>query len=438
MPYPSEHAARINDPKKYEKVRRENDKFGSGIDAIWGITADGKAELQAIRFDASKYTAEQAKKWCEENDFTPMMFEPAEKNEEKMTVFKYVTNIMLSAEQTQSWVDVISVDKQILADGREVEFTEKDANEMLSNFSNEICADYQHQSMSDDPNRAIASGWIKKLREIKRNGKRVVQACVDWTDRAREYIRNKEYRYTSAEFQRNAKDVSGKSIGTILRAIALTNRHAWDGQEAVTLKIKEMYQEGENKMKLETGTIKLMALPENFNELAEADQTTRFNEAVKKMNESNVQLTQQIAGLKKDGGDIISLQAKISGQEASIKLMQEELNENRFEKFWIGSVKKTYPAEKEKIKELWKLNAKITEDSIAARPEHGLLVTTGNAGDKDNKSSAKNPIEELDAAITKLCTDQKIPYYQAVTLIAKENKDLMKRYNDYTKKPLSE
>jgi len=77
MPYPTEHAARLKAPSHYERFRRENDKFGPGIHAIWGITADGKAELQTIRFDAAKFTVAEAKAWLEEHGHKPILFEPA-------------------------------------------------------------------------------------------------------------------------------------------------------------------------------------------------------------------------------------------------------------------------------------------------------------------------------------------------------------------------
>lgn len=68
-PYPNEHACRILSPDGWDRVRRQNDKFGSGIHAIWGIK-DNKSELQAIRFDKSKFTPAQAKKWCKDHEYT--------------------------------------------------------------------------------------------------------------------------------------------------------------------------------------------------------------------------------------------------------------------------------------------------------------------------------------------------------------------------------
>lgn len=82
-PYPNEHAARLEDPAKYDSFARVNDAFGDGIDAIYGIK-EGVSELQAIRFDKDKYTAEEAKQWLEEHDFEPILFEPVIEESFKM------------------------------------------------------------------------------------------------------------------------------------------------------------------------------------------------------------------------------------------------------------------------------------------------------------------------------------------------------------------
>jgi hypothetical protein len=77
MPYLTEHAVRLESPSKYERFRRENDKFGEGIDVIWGITADGKVELQALRFDAKRYSIEDVRKWLKEHGYEDATIEPA-------------------------------------------------------------------------------------------------------------------------------------------------------------------------------------------------------------------------------------------------------------------------------------------------------------------------------------------------------------------------
>lgn len=74
MPYPNEHAARINDPSDYDEFARK--KIAPGIDAIFGIK-EGKSEIQAYRFDSKKFTPEQAQKWLDEHKIKPIDFEDA-------------------------------------------------------------------------------------------------------------------------------------------------------------------------------------------------------------------------------------------------------------------------------------------------------------------------------------------------------------------------
>ena len=83
-PYPNEHAARLTDPDQYDRIRRVNDEFGAGIDAIYGIK-DETAELQAIRFDADRFTPAEARQWLSDNEYSPTEFEEAtgERNEER-------------------------------------------------------------------------------------------------------------------------------------------------------------------------------------------------------------------------------------------------------------------------------------------------------------------------------------------------------------------
>jgi len=87
-PYPNEHAARMKSPDGYKRMRRQNDKFGPGIHAIFGVTDEDKTELQAVRFDREKFTAAEAKAWLKEHDMKPTGFEPAAEKAEKSTAHK--------------------------------------------------------------------------------------------------------------------------------------------------------------------------------------------------------------------------------------------------------------------------------------------------------------------------------------------------------------
>lgn len=102
MPYPHEHSARIVEPSKFiqDSFRRENDKFGDGIDPIFGRLKNppegeaGSMVLHTIRFRSDKWTVAQAKKWLKDHDYHPLSFEPAEDSKgasEDMPIFKYIT-----------------------------------------------------------------------------------------------------------------------------------------------------------------------------------------------------------------------------------------------------------------------------------------------------------------------------------------------------------
>ena len=75
MPFKKEHAARIKSPSGFSDFRRVPN-LDDGVDAIVGIK-DGKSTIQSIRFDKTKFSETQAKKWLEKNRYVAIKFEPA-------------------------------------------------------------------------------------------------------------------------------------------------------------------------------------------------------------------------------------------------------------------------------------------------------------------------------------------------------------------------
>ena len=98
-PYPNEHAARLEDPDKYQDFRREADAGGEGIDFIYGIINE-TAELQSIRFDKTKYSVDEAIAWLDEHDYEPIKFEPASEEREMTDISTEVV-----VEETEQSVD---------------------------------------------------------------------------------------------------------------------------------------------------------------------------------------------------------------------------------------------------------------------------------------------------------------------------------------------
>jgi len=79
---------------------------------------------------------------------------------------------------------------------------------------NDMVIDYEHQTMHGG--NAPAAGWIKRL--VNR-GKQGLWAVVTWTEKAKKYLENGEYRYFSPVFRARKSD--GKVLNVL--NVALTN-----------------------------------------------------------------------------------------------------------------------------------------------------------------------------------------------------------------------
>ena len=87
----------------------------------------------------------------------------------------------------------------------------------------DLVIDYEHQTLSDV--QAPAGGWIKDLYK----GEDAIIAKVEWTPKAAEYLKNKEYRYLSPVVLVRKRDQKA----TAIHSVALTNTPAIDGMFAL-------------------------------------------------------------------------------------------------------------------------------------------------------------------------------------------------------------
>lgn len=79
MPYPNEHAARVKDPDLFDPKSFRRKSIAPGIEIIVGKlkNGDGAMVTQAYRFDRSKFTVEQARKWLKDHEVNTIGFEAA-------------------------------------------------------------------------------------------------------------------------------------------------------------------------------------------------------------------------------------------------------------------------------------------------------------------------------------------------------------------------
>lgn len=83
MPLPGIHTARQIDPGQCDTIRMK--EIVAGITFNYCIHA-GKADVQSVHFDASKFTPEEAKDWLKKHDFKADQFEPATPDKARASV----------------------------------------------------------------------------------------------------------------------------------------------------------------------------------------------------------------------------------------------------------------------------------------------------------------------------------------------------------------
>lgn len=159
----------------------------------------------------------------------------------------------------------------------------------------DIVIDYEHQTLSDV--QAPAGGWIKDLYK----GEDAIIAKVEWTARAAEYLKNKEYRYLSPVVLVRKRDQKA----TAIHSVALTNTPAIDGMFALvnSLDIEDI-SEGGNIMDL-MELAKALGLPETATEEEIKKAVEDAAKAAEKLKEMDGKKPGESEG-KPEGADMVA------------------------------------------------------------------------------------------------------------------------------------
>lgn len=118
----------------------------------------------------------------------------------------------------------------------------------------DVVIDYEHQTLEDV--QAPAGGWIK---ELLLEGD-AISAKVEWTPKAAEYLKNKEYRYLSPVVLVRKSDQKA----VVLHSVALTNTPAIDGMFPIINSLE--IEGGENEMDFLKKLAALLGLAEDTSE----------------------------------------------------------------------------------------------------------------------------------------------------------------------------
>ncbi len=138
---------------------------------------------------------------------------------------------------------------------------------------NDMVIDYEHQTLAGT--EAPAAGWIK---ELINKGKDGVWAVVEWTEKAKEYLKNKEYRYLSPVFLKRASD---NKVVKLINA-GLTNQPAIDGMMPLINKMQVASYKMQEEQKTKKEVIQMKRLLEVLGLDEDATEDAAI-EAVKKL-----------------------------------------------------------------------------------------------------------------------------------------------------------
>lgn len=138
---------------------------------------------------------------------------------------KYWSNLTLAdvSPESDGWVQVLSVGKVKHQLYGTIDLSQQRLQKFIENFKSkvrgtELDVDYDHKM---DPSKGRkAAGWIKDL-QLRSNG---LWAKIEWTEEARQEIKNGHYKYISADFHDSWTDQEGKEHNDVLAGAGITNR----------------------------------------------------------------------------------------------------------------------------------------------------------------------------------------------------------------------
>jgi hypothetical protein len=141
----------------------------------------------------------------------------------------------------RSWIQLARTGSFTSSRYGKFSITKDDLSSMLHNFKNitpkeptELPVDWDHLSMDPKkPGDGAAAGWFKDL-ELRGDGEEL-WGEVEWTPKAAESIRNREYKFVSPSFVKDHTHKDGTKIGTTLLAAAITNHPFLENMAALTL-----------------------------------------------------------------------------------------------------------------------------------------------------------------------------------------------------------
>ena len=118
---------------------------------------------------------------------------------------------------------------------RGLEITDGMLNDFVDNFKNNVYGTELQVNLGHN-REGEAAGWIKDLYTAVVDGVTSLQAKVEWTSLGIEKLKDKLYKFVSAEFSSSYPHAkTGEEVSNVFSGLALTNVPALKGQDPISL-----------------------------------------------------------------------------------------------------------------------------------------------------------------------------------------------------------
>lgn len=328
-------------------------------------------------------------------------------NNFRSTPIKFNEAMFLNPEEISNNIQILRTGT-FFHEGQHIEVKKSDLNNMIKNFKNEVrgidlMLDFSHESEKE------AAAWFTDL-FLSEDGKEL-WATVDWTNDGSESVKEKKYRYISADFNFSYKDNETlKEYGPTLLGAGLTNRPVVKKMNPTILSEENYNNTKENKMNFE----------EEFNKAKAKNEKLEKEMAELKESMKDSKFSEKEADLKKREETVKLAEDKI---EADVKLAEKK---GVFDK--MLSEGKAVEAQREHY--MSGDFAKFAENaSVVNLSENG----NGGAGNSEDKNEEKfegdTPAQdEVISLAEKKATEDKIELDVAISCVLSENAELRTKY----------
>jgi len=302
---------------------------------------------------------------------------------------------------------------------------EKMLSEMVRNFKDGVrgvvpALDYSHNSED------VAAGWFKDL--FLNENKTELWADVDMTPKGSKVLSEKEFGYTSAEFDPDyeTNEVPKKKYGAVLLGAALTNRPVIKNMKSVI----ELSEGG--KMDIKELEEKLAGYEKKFSE---------SEESMKKLMEAaGVDSMEAIM-------ELISSQKPQELMEEKDKMLAEHDEELKETKKMLSEAQeklKLAESEKTQAQKESKFTIMLSEGKVCVAQKEAFMnndmeefaknAQAMNLSEKGHgntpKDDGKDPSDKILELSNELVSTRKITLSEAIAIVRKENPELVKKLQE--------